>query len=109
MTPETNDAASLRLLWEDPSTGEPVEQMHVLPITIGRGNSNAIVLNSNRISREHARLEVENGQPIVRDLASTNGTSVNGQRVTLSPLNDGDLIQIGPFSLTVDVFPFYDL
>lgn len=109
MTPETNNAASLRLLWEDPSTGEPVEQVHLLPITIGRGSSNAIVLNSNRISREHARLEVENGRPIVRDLSSTNGTSLNGQRVTQSPLNDGDLIQIGPFSLTVDVFPFYDL
>ena len=98
----------IRLIWNDPSTGEPIEQAHPLPLGIGRGQANEIVLNSNRISRMHARIELAGDRPVLRDLGSTNGTFVNQQRVTETVLEDGDLIQVGPFALTVDVHPFYD-
>lgn len=98
----------LRLIWDDPSTGEPIEQAHPLPISIGRGEANGIILNSNRISRLHARIEKVQDRPVIRDLQSTNGTYVNQYRVMETVLEDGDLIQIGPFALTVDVHPFFD-
>lgn len=105
----SNSVARLRLIWDDPSTGEPISQVHPLPIAIGRGAHNQIVLNSNRVSREHARIEESNGQIIIRDLGSTNGTVLNQQRLQQPmKVQDGDLVQIGPFSLTIDVYPFYD-
>jgi pSer/pThr/pTyr-binding forkhead associated (FHA) protein len=61
-------------------------------VTIGRGDNNTIVINSPKISRNHARIEWIGEQVTVRDLGSSNGTFVNGQRVESMPftLKDGD-------------------
>jgi len=63
-------------------------------IKIGRGNSVEIRLKdlSRKISRVHAQLEVQNGSVYIKDLDSTNGTYVNGIRVT-------DKIQLSPDSI----------
>jgi pSer/pThr/pTyr-binding forkhead associated (FHA) protein len=53
-------------------------------------------INDLDLSRKHAAVELINGEKAyVRDLASTNGTFVNGQRVSHQELSNGDLIQIG--------------
>ena len=70
-------------------------------ITIGRATSNMLVLNDLQASRQHARLDFENGAWSVRDLNSRNGTFVNGQRVTLQALRPGDQITIGEALLVV--------
>ncbi len=96
------DSVQLRLAWDDPATGEYYECVDSLPITIGRAVSlNAIVLNSKRVSRQHARLEGIDGKIVIIDQGSTNGILFNNRRIKYLYLHDGDMFQIYPFTFTV--------
>src|SRR5438046_8971829 len=50
------------------------------PFTIGRLAPADLLVNSSKVSREHAVIVCESGRYLVRDRGSTNGTFVNGQR-----------------------------
>lgn len=64
--------------------------------TIGRDVNNAIVVEDQFASAEHAVLTFRGRTWYVEDLASTNGTYVNGSRIEgLAPIGFGDEIQIG--------------
>jgi predicted component of type VI protein secretion system len=65
-------------------------------LIIGRDTSADIVINVAEVSRRHARLRLESGGYILEDLGSTNGTFINGQRLT-GPhyLRPGEIIQLG--------------
>jgi pSer/pThr/pTyr-binding forkhead associated (FHA) protein len=102
----TEETKQIRLKWDDPSTGEPFQKTFPLPVTIGRSRKNDLVLNSDRISRHHAVIEKREEQFLLRDLESSNGTQVNQERITEHALVDGDLLQVGPFIIEVDVPPF---
>lgn len=69
--------------------------------TIGRGEQAQIRLPDVGISRVHVRVDFDGGQVIVTDLGSTNGTLVNGQRISTIALQPGDMIQLGTTSLTL--------
>lgn len=79
--------------------GKPAGKVLPLPRgkhMIGRGPECQLRPNSEWISRQHCLLTVEENDVRVRDLGSTNGTLVNGLRVTGSvPLRDGDAIAFG--------------
>jgi hypothetical protein len=62
---------------------------------VGRGDESEIVLLDPSVSRAHAILEIDGAQPVVRDLGSTNGTFVNGRRVSVEALRDGDELLFG--------------
>jgi hypothetical protein len=62
---------------------------------VGRSDQSEIVLHDPSVSRAHAVLEVEGAVATVRDLDSTNGTFVNGRRVRIEPLHDGDEVRFG--------------
>ena len=47
------------------------------------------------VSRAHAIVEIDAGAPLVRDLESTNGTFVNGRRISVEALRDGDELLFG--------------
>ncbi len=49
-----------------------------VPLTLGRGKSADLAYRGSNISRKHARFELLDGQLVVHDLGSTNGTKVNG-------------------------------
>jgi len=67
---------------------------------IGRDAGNQIVLNDKLVSRQHAHLIVlDNGQVVIKDLGSSNGTFVNGNRITETQLNPGDIVKCGPIFL----------
>lgn len=69
-------------------------------LTIGRSPDAGLVIQSNRVSRFHAEIRFEAGVPVLVDRGSSNGSFVNGERVTSRPLRSGDEIEIGPFFCT---------
>jgi len=64
-------------------------------LRIGRDADNEIVLRDARVSRHHARIVHEKGFFVIYDLASSNGTFVQGKRVQVAPLVNGTEIRIG--------------
>lgn len=64
-------------------------------VAIGRALDNDIVLESNDVSRHHVRIEPAGTLLRLIDLGSTNGTRVNGRRISEHLLRDGDLIELG--------------
>lgn len=65
-------------------------------ITLGRDITNDIVINDPEVSRHHMRLTRGGGGYTMEDLGSTNGTFVNGQRLTgARPLASGDMVGLG--------------
>ena len=78
-----------------------------LPITvsqfiIGRDPECNLRPASAMISKRHCAVLVKNGRVFLRDFGSTNGTFVNENQVSGEiPLNDGDLLKVGPLSFKV--------
>src|SRR5947207_15037690 len=66
-----------------------------IPVTIGREEGNLLRLNDERVSRYHAKVQFDNGEIILTDLESTNGTRVNNTVVQIRRLKPGDRISIG--------------
>ena len=66
-------------------------------VVIGRNPTTDITLLDEGISREHALVLYDEDAPgyVVEDLASTNGTKLNGKRIRSAPLSEGDELQIG--------------
>ncbi|MBY0232607.1 MAG: FHA domain-containing protein [Gemmataceae bacterium] len=65
------------------------------PVTIGREEGNILRLNDERVSRFHAKVQSDNGEIIITDLESTNGTRVNNNVVQIRRLQAGDRVGIG--------------
>jgi len=80
--------------------GESVLEFHKPEVTVGRVQGNDIVLPKGNVSKRHARVVLKDGKIIVVDLKSTNGTYLNGKRIT-SPLvaREEDRLYIGDFTL----------
>ncbi len=75
------------------------------PFRIGRSEQAECVIYSNQVSKYHAAIECCGDAYTIRDLGSTNGTYVNGARVTESPLRDGDIIHIAHKEFRFSVMP----
>lgn len=75
------------------------------PLSIGRGPDNGLVLADGRVSRHHGRLQARRGGLVYTDLASTNGSRVNGVRVDEIALGQGDRLEIGDTVLVVETLP----
>ena len=63
--------------------------------TMGRGLDNDVVVEDRRVSRHHARLQRGPRGWEIMDLASTNGTFVNGRAVKQRPIEAGETISLG--------------
>ncbi len=108
-----NGSIEIHLLWQDPVTGERREPRLRTPVAFGRefarmpaeirGQPVArMLLNHDQISRFHALIEWEQNQLIVTDQGSVNGIYINGQRQTRAIVNNGDIVQIGPYVIAVN-------
>ena len=65
------------------------------PFTLGRDPGNDIILRDPKVSRHHAEIVFERGFFVLHDLASANGTFVNGKRVRVAPLTHGARLRMG--------------
>ncbi len=64
-------------------------------LRIGGKKENDVVIADDTVSRHHAVIEEKKGQYVIRDLESTNGTFVDGLRVSEAFLNEGSIIRLG--------------
>lgn len=95
--PSSNSRALLLL--ETPRGPHPIPLETTL-LKVGRGLDNDIVLEDERISRYHVQLRYKTRRFWVTDLGSTNGTFVNGDRVSEVALRHGDVLSLGGVELT---------
>ncbi|WP_236242617.1 FHA domain-containing protein [Streptomyces sp. CC228A] len=65
------------------------------PVTLGRHSGNSVVIPGANVSRFHAEVRREGHGFVLYDRGSSNGTLVNGERVTSRELQPGDLVGIG--------------
>ncbi len=73
------------------------------PLVIGRDRAAQLVLTDPEVSRRHARLETHDATVFVRDLGSSNGTFLNGRRLTGAlELREGDTVDVGTTRLIVE-------
>ena len=90
---------------QDPEEGKIVEEAFlvlagmIFPIeslvfSIGRNLDNDLVLNDPTVSRFHAEIRYVDSQFLLVDLNSSSGTYLNNQRITVSQLFAGDIVQI---------------
>jgi DNA-binding winged helix-turn-helix (wHTH) protein len=90
-SPSTN----CRLIW-----GDRQIPLHLGENVLGRAAEARIWIDHARVSRHHARIDVNSQRALIQDLKSSNGTFVRGRRI-VEPveLGDGDEIVIGPVLL----------
>ena len=83
--------------------GQPLKTISVeLPVVIGRGTDSTLTIKHPLLSRRHCEVYDENGQVLVKDLASLNGTFVNNARVeTALPLTSGSQLKLGSVEIQV--------
>ena len=92
-----------------PGAAVPAEPWHLVGLqgelvvtgqhVVGRDAASDFVLSSAGVSRRHAQLELSRGRLLVKDLGSSNGTFVNGERIQEQALRAGDEVKF-------DVEPF---
>lgn len=74
------------------------------PVSLGRSDDAHILLRGNQVSRRHARIHKDASGVVLEDVGSTNGTYLNGEKVTRPVvLRVGDTIKVGEFELQFGV------
>jgi pSer/pThr/pTyr-binding forkhead associated (FHA) protein len=89
---ETSDHATERMTFRVPSGSVK---------TIGRSAGAEFIVDAALVSRLHCQLTATADSLQVKDLDSTNGTFVNGSRVQMAELHDGDRLSVGRLDLIV--------
>lgn len=93
MTPVTPRPAALVVV--NPSGNRTRVTLHRTPFIIGRQADCDLVLRDNRVSRNHARIVVENGVYYIEDMGSRHGICINGETVVRQLLKSSDRIDFG--------------
>lgn len=82
---------------------ERTERFDRPEIRVGRVHGNDLMLAKGNVSKHHARLLYRDGRYVISDLESTNGTYVNGRKISQATIvREGELIHIGDFVLRLE-------
>ena len=96
-----NEPAHLLLLEEGSSRRQLT--VSAQPLTLGRAAPSDVLLEDALVSRQHCRFHVEGGRLTVTDLGSTNGTTLDGARLSgTAVLADGAVLRMGRAQLTYE-------
>jgi signal transduction histidine kinase/pSer/pThr/pTyr-binding forkhead associated (FHA) protein len=88
-----------RLVLNPGQMNEQVYDLKKGPTTLGRAKENDIVILDASLSRMHARVDVNGDRIVLSDLQSSNGTFVNGDRISHCTLKHGDTVMCGDVAL----------
>lgn len=94
-TPVPEHLKRLQLVFLAPAGTPGPFTITKLPILLGRSEIADVSLPFSSISREHAKITLENDQLVIEDLGSSNGVVINGERVKKHPIKAGDAITMG--------------
>jgi len=111
-TASVRQGQTITLRWEDQTTGEQYQQTCLLPVVVGREllrlprmwdglPTTPLLLEGLQVSRYHLAIACENQQIYAIDQNSTAGTLLNGCKIYKSPLQSGDVLQIGGYEIAV--------
>lgn len=84
-----------RLIVLQPSGTAKQINLVTLPFVVGRASGSDLVVDHPQVSRTHAIFDGTTDAIRIRDMGSNNGTCVNGQRIGVCALANGDEIKIG--------------
>lgn len=89
-------ASQFQLIMRQGPTPGAIFSLEGDQLTVGRDSTNEVAINDAEVSRRHARLTFQGGKYVLEDLGSTNGTFVNGQRLS-GPrvLKPGEVVSFG--------------
>lgn len=76
-------------------------------VVIGKNSTSDLQLNHQLVSRQHSIVRINKGEIEYEDLQSTNGSLINGERISTRPLTPSDEVRVGPFVLNFDIAPNY--
>jgi len=102
-------AAYLLYVDDDGSDGEARIERDQEPVTIGRREGATIKVHNPSVSGKHCTVGWKDEEIEVRDLGSSNGTFINGERVRRGVLNDGDVLRCGRFELRMSFVEHKDI
>lgn len=71
--------------------------------TIGRRNTNDLIISDKAVSGNHCELTFVDGKVYIEDMNSTNGTFIDGERISRKELKNGDIIILGKMSFKVNI------
>ncbi|NJK90778.1 MAG: FHA domain-containing protein [Blastochloris sp.] len=91
-------AMLIRLFENQPESALPFPLLEKA-LLLGRNADCSIRLNHPSVSRSHAKLHQHENQWYIQDLNSSNGTYLNGHRCETNTLREGDIVNVGDFSL----------
>src|SRR5205823_8459354 len=77
-------------------------ELKVDKTTIGRVEDNTFQIAEPSVSSHHCEVLMRSGEIVVRDLNSTNGTYINGEKVTESALKPGQILRLGQIEMRLE-------
>jgi hypothetical protein len=92
-----------RFTTHSPNFPEKTYELRGASLSVGSAPENDIVLQDPAVFAQHCEFYMLENEVLVRDMFTTTGTYVNGQRVTDSPLHIGDVIRVGEVVVKFDV------
>jgi hypothetical protein len=91
-----------RLVAQSPEFEGKTFELKGPELTVGRLADNAVQVEHASVSGHHGVLKLDNLDYVIKDLDSTNGTRVNGERVTEQKLRRNDVLRLGNIELLYD-------
>jgi hypothetical protein len=80
-----------------------MHELRVNPTTVGRAEGNMLQIIEPAVSGRHCEILLRGNEVVVRDLKSTNGTFIQGERITEASLKPGQILRLGRVDLRLQI------